>query len=81
MTVTHTDKYGKIINMAGNLSTPAGVYFTTRSNDYHGAPAFIRKLKIWLRVKVLMEYLHLFIKEPLLKMLILMDVLGYLLRI
>lgn len=43
MTVTHTDKSGKIINMAGNLSTPAGVYFTTRSNDYHGAPAFIRK--------------------------------------
>lgn len=51
MTVTHTDKSGKIINMAGNLSTPAGVYFTTRSNDYHGAPAFIRKTEDMIKKK------------------------------
>lgn len=51
MTVTHTDKSGKIINMAGNLSTPAGVYFTTRSNDYHGAPAFIRKTEDMVKRK------------------------------
>ena len=51
MTVTHTDKSGKIINMAGNLSTPAGVYFTTRSNDYHGAPAFIRRTEAMVKEK------------------------------
>lgn len=51
MTVTHTDKSGKIINMAGNLNTPAGVYFTTRSNDYHGAPAFIRRTEAMVKEK------------------------------
>lgn len=51
MTVTHIDKSGKIINMAGNLSTPAGVYFTTRSNDYYGAPAFIRRTEAMVKEK------------------------------
>ena len=51
MTVTQIDKSGKIINMAGNLSTPAGVYFTTRSNDYHGAPAFIRRTEAMVKEK------------------------------
>ena len=37
--------------MAGNLSTPAGVYFTTRSNDYHGAPAFIRRTEAMVKEK------------------------------
>lgn len=51
MTVTYTNKSGKIINMAGNLSTPAGVYFTTRGNDYHGAPAFIRRTEAMVKEK------------------------------
>lgn len=49
MTITHTDRHGQIINLAGNLSTPAGVYFTTRGNDYHGAPSFIRRTEDMVR--------------------------------
>lgn len=45
MTITHTDNKGNIINLAGNLSTPAGVYFTTKGGNYHGAPSFIRRTK------------------------------------
>ena len=45
MTVTKTDKNGKIINLAGNLSTPAGIFFSTRTLDYHGAPAWMRRTK------------------------------------
>lgn len=45
MTITHTDSNGNIINLAGNLSTPAGVYFTTKGGNYHGAPSFIRRTK------------------------------------
>ena len=45
MTITYTDNTGKLINLAGNLSTPAGVYFTTKGNMYHGAPSFIRRTK------------------------------------
>ena len=45
-TVTYVDSKGKLINLAGNLTTPAGVYFTSRAEkDYHGAPAFIRRTK------------------------------------
>lgn len=45
MTITYTDNKGKIINLAGNLSTPAGYYISNRTNDYHGAPAYIRQTK------------------------------------
>lgn len=45
MTITYTDSNGKLINLAGNLSTPAGVYFTTKGGMYHGAPSFIRRTK------------------------------------
>lgn len=41
MTVTYTDKKGNIKNLAGNLSTPAGIYFTTKGTLYHGAPSLI----------------------------------------
>lgn len=43
MTTTKIDSKGNLINLAGNLSTPAGLYFTTRGNKYHGAPSFIRR--------------------------------------
>lgn len=43
MTVTKTDSNGNIINMGGNMSTPAGYYITTRTSDYHNAPAFMRR--------------------------------------
>lgn len=45
MTITHTDNKGKIINLAGNLSTPAGYYISNRTNNYHGAPAYMRQTK------------------------------------
>lgn len=45
MTITHTDSNGNLINLAGNLSTPAGIYFTTKGGQYHGAPSFIRRTK------------------------------------
>ena len=43
MTITYTDNNGKIKNLAGNLSTPAGYYISNRTNDYHGAPAYMRQ--------------------------------------
>ena len=43
MTITYTDDNGKIKNLAGNLSTPAGYYISNRTNDYHGAPAYMRQ--------------------------------------
>ena len=45
MTVTYVDNKGKIKNLAGNLSTPAGVYFTTKGELYHGAPSYMRRTK------------------------------------
>lgn len=45
MTITYTDDNGKIKNLAGNLSTPAGYYISNRTNDYHGAPAYMRQTK------------------------------------
>lgn len=45
-TVTYVDSKGKLINLAGNLTTPAGVYFTSRAErNYHGVPSFIRRTK------------------------------------
>lgn len=46
MTVTYVDsKTGEIKNLAGNLSTPAGIYFTTKGENYHGAPSYMRRTK------------------------------------
>lgn len=45
MTVTYVDKNGNIRNLAGNLSTPAGVYFTSAGGTYHGAPSFMRRTR------------------------------------
>lgn len=45
MTVTYVDSEGNIRNLAGNLSTPAGIYFTTKGGQYHGAPSFMRRTK------------------------------------
>lgn len=42
MTITYTDKNGHIINLAGNLTTPAGIYYSTPSN-YKGSPSFFRR--------------------------------------
>lgn len=43
-TITYLDERGRIKNLEGNLTTPAGVYFTSRANkDYKGAPSFIRR--------------------------------------
>lgn len=49
MTVTYVDSKGKIKNLAGNLTTPAGVYFTTASGSYHGAPSFVRRTQEQVR--------------------------------
>jgi hypothetical protein len=43
MTITYSDKKGDIKNLAGNLTTPAGIYFSSKTNDYHGAPSYIRR--------------------------------------
>lgn len=45
MTITYVDENGDIKNLAGNLSTPAGVYFTTKGSEYHGAPSFMRRTR------------------------------------
>ena len=45
MTITYVDKRGKIINLAGNMTTPAGIFYTSPSGRYNGAPAFIRQTK------------------------------------
>lgn len=43
-TVTYTDSNGKLINLGGNLTTPAGIYFSSRAKKlYHGVPSFIRR--------------------------------------
>lgn len=43
MTITKTDANGNIINLAGNMSTPAGYYLSKRTQNYKNAPAFIRQ--------------------------------------
>lgn len=42
-TITYVDENGHTKNLAGNMTTPAGVYFTTRTLNYKGAPSFIRQ--------------------------------------
>ena len=46
MTVTYVDEKGHIKNLEGNLTTPAGVYFSKQSKGrYNGAPSFYRRTK------------------------------------
>lgn len=45
MTVTYKNSDGSIKNLAGNLTTPAGIYFTTKGVGYNGAPNFIRRTR------------------------------------
>ena len=42
MTVTYTNN-GHIINKAGNLTTPAGVFFMSPAGEYRGAPSWMRQ--------------------------------------
>lgn len=42
-TKTYVDKNGKIRNGAGNMSTPAGIFYTDSSGTYHNAPSFMRR--------------------------------------
>lgn len=41
-TVTYTDKKGKLIDSAGNMSTPAGISMISGITNYHGHVAFTR---------------------------------------
>jgi len=53
MTITYVDKKTKeIIDGAGNMSTPAGVYKLVPSGRYYGAPAFMRQLPIQFAKKM-----------------------------
>lgn len=42
-TKTFINKNNRLIDGAGNMSTPAGIFYTTQGGNYHGAPAFIRR--------------------------------------
>ena len=42
-TVTYITETGKIDNLAGNLTTPAGIFYTVKSGDYNGYPGYIRQ--------------------------------------
>ncbi|MGV8961822.1 MAG: hypothetical protein ACOH2V_00305 [Candidatus Saccharimonadaceae bacterium] len=42
LTVTKTDDNGNLINKAGNMSTPAGMFRIISSDKYHGSPSFTR---------------------------------------
>jgi hypothetical protein len=41
-TVAHIKPDGTIDNLSGNLTTPAGIFYTKKTNDYNGYPAYIR---------------------------------------
>ncbi len=45
MTITYVDEKGHIKNLEGNLTTPAGIYFSTRGGNYNNAPSFYRRTK------------------------------------
>jgi hypothetical protein len=42
-TVTYVKSDGTINNLAGNLTTPAGIFYTVKSGDYNGYPGYIRQ--------------------------------------
>jgi hypothetical protein len=42
MTISYTKDDGTVDNLSGNLSTPAGVFYSNWSGTYNGAPGMIR---------------------------------------
>lgn len=42
LTVTYTDKSGKLKYGQGNMSTPAGIFNISGQGNYHGTPSFTR---------------------------------------
>lgn len=45
LTKTFATKSGKLVDNAGNMSTPAGVFTISWTGEYHGAPSFTRANK------------------------------------
>ena len=45
MTVSYTKNDGNVDNLSGNLSTPAGMFYSNWSGTYNGAPGMIRQTK------------------------------------
>lgn len=45
MTISYTKDDGTVDNLSGNLSTPAGMFYSNWSNIYNGAPGMIRQTK------------------------------------
>lgn len=45
MTITYVDSKGSIKSGQGNMSTPAGIYYTDPTIPYHNSPAFMRRTK------------------------------------
>lgn len=45
MTVSYTKNDGTVDNLSGNLSTPAGMFYSNWSGTYNGAPGMIRQTK------------------------------------
>lgn len=45
MTISYTKDDGTIDNLSGNLSTPAGMFYSNWSGIYNGAPGMIRQTK------------------------------------
>lgn len=48
MTISYTKDDGIIDNLSGNLSTPAGMFYSNWSGVYNGAPGMIRQTKAML---------------------------------
>lgn len=45
MTISYTKDDGTVDNLSGNLSTPAGMFYSNWSDMYNGAPGMIRQTK------------------------------------
>ena len=45
MTISYTKDDGTVDNLSGNLSTPAGMFYSNWSGTYDGAPGMIRQTK------------------------------------
>lgn len=45
MTISYTKDDGTVDNLSGNLSTPAGMFYSNWSGTYNGAPGMIRQTK------------------------------------
>lgn len=48
MTISYTKDDGTVDNLSGNLSTPAGMFYSNWSGVYNGAPGMIRQTKAML---------------------------------